>query len=285
MIIPSHVIRQAGKALVGWSALESLDAAHRDAKKPKQSLPQNATAARVIVSGILSLLLSGGIIALNWGGVGLFYEEPEVSVRPGINSAWTGPNVAALVAQIQDDRREIYRERASIAGVLGLQVGNDVADVGAGSGFLAEEFARHVGPSGRVYAVEINPTLVAFIQSRAEGQGLTNIRAHQGMETRLNLSRREGGSLDFAVLADSYHHLEYPKSMLHSMARLLRRRGQLIIIEPHRIAGQSPEAVLEHVRLGKEEVIREVTAAGFVLVDEPPAPFLKQNYILRFRKD
>jgi len=286
MIVPIHIIQHARKAAQAAAGgdLGNLQKKLKDSPELAQ-LKQNATAARIIISTILSLILSGSIVATNWGGVGLFYEEPEASVRPGINAEWMNPNVAPLMAKLEDPQREIYRERSAIADAIGLQEGNDVADVGAGSGFLAEEIAVRVGDKGDVYAVELNPALVSYIKTRAASKGLKNLRAHQGTETKLNVGRRDNGNFDFVVLADSYHHLEYPQSMLHSIDRLLRRRGQLIIIEPQRMPGQSSQAVLEHVRLSQAEVIREISDAGFVLVEQPRVPGLQENYMLRFRKD
>ena len=242
------------------------------------------TAARLVLAVGFSLGLAGAVIALQWGGVGLFYEPPEMSVRPGINAKWMSPNIAPLIARLESEGREIYRERSRIAALLNLKEGDDIAEVGAGSGFLAEEFARRVGPGGRVYAIEINPAFVSYIEMRARRAGLENLRAHLGAEDRLNLSRREGGNFDYIVLASTYHYLEYPKSMLRSMHRLLRGRGELIVVDFRQIPDQSPAEGLEPIRLSKDEVIREITEAGFDLAAEPAAPFLAENYVLRFRK-
>lgn len=290
-MIPIHIITAARKAVIhetqGLSALLGGTAA--GGKAHSGSAPSisasSATAARIIVATVFSLILAGAIITLSWGGVGLFYKPPEASVRPGINAEWKSSNIVPLIAQLESDNREIYRARVQIAALVGLKEGDDIADVGAGSGFMAEEFARRVGPRGRVYAVEINPAFVSYTQNRAERAGLTNLRPHQGLEDKLNLSRREGGNFDYVFMADAYHHLEYPKSMLSSIHRLMRRRGELIVVEPIRIPGQSPESVLEHVRLGKGELIREITGAGFELVAEPAAPFLTDNYVLRFKRN
>lgn len=290
-MVPMHIITAARKALsyktMGLSdALLSTSAEKKGhASPPKRPISATeATVARIIVATTLSLVLSGAIITLNWGGVGLGYEAPELSVRPGINAEWKSSNIAPLIAQLESDSREIYRERGRIAALVGFREGADIADVGAGSGFMAEEFARRVGPGGRVTAIEINPAFVSYIENRAQRAGLANLRSHLGLEDKMNLSRREGGNFDYVFLVDTYHHLEYPKSMLASFHRLLRRRGELIIVEPHRIPGQSSEAVLEHVRLGKTELIREITEAGFLLAAEPAAPFLTENYVLRFKR-
>lgn len=247
--------------------------------------PINA-AARVIVGLAAGTCLAGLLVGISWdGGRGVFRDVPEVSVRPGINFDWMGPNAVTLAVSQATDDRELYRHRGQIADLLGLRPGDDVADVGSGSGFLAIELARRVGDNGRVFAVEINPALVEAIRAQAQAAGALNVRPHLGLETKLNINRREGGNFDLIVVADSYHHFEYPKSMLTSIRRLLRGRGELVVVEPHRLAGASPQETLDHVRLGREGLIREISEAGFALDSEPAAPFLKEFYILRFRKD
>lgn len=278
-MVPMHMISAVASAVLKKAGPAGAKTAPAPCARP------NATAMRVVPAFLAGLILCGALIAVSWGDVGLFYEAPEMSVRPGINAEWKSSRIAPLVMQLQSEDREIYRQRARIASLIGLQEGDDIADVGAGSGFMTEEFSRLVGERGRVTAVEINPAWVEYITNRAERHGLANVRAHLGQETKLNVNRKDGGNFDYVFLGDTYHHLEYPKSMLQSIWRLLRRRGQLIIVEVHRDAGQSPAEVLAHVRLGEQDVIREIAAAGFVLAEKPAAPFLKDNYILRFRKD
>jgi protein-L-isoaspartate O-methyltransferase len=287
-----NTIRKAAIAELGWAGL--LGPTGKDVKpgapgkqlhRVSRETPQGATVGRLLLALAASLALAGVLIGVNWGGAGLFYEAPEASVSPGINTLWKNEDAATLVARVETDSNELYRERARIAELIGLKDGDDVAEVGAGSGFLTEELSRHVGERGRVTAVEINEALVAHIQGRAERHALANVRAHLGLETKLNINRREGGNFDALVLAGSYHHLEYPKSMLQSMRRLLRGRGQLVIVDARKVPRASPQEVLDHVRLDEPAVVDEITNAGFALVERPAAPFLKDHYVLRFRKD
>ncbi len=282
-MIPIHVFSQVARSAVNR---EQARVGRNQQSAGRQTScvaaqPQRLLAGRLTLAVTLALLLSGGIIAITWGGTGLFFKEPETSARPGINSLWMNSNVAELAAILETDSREMYRERAQIAGLLELKQGDDVADVGAGTGFLSEEIARRVGASGRVFAVEINPGLVQHIQARAESQGLSSLRAHLGEDRKMNIGRREGGNFDLVVLADTYQYLEFPKSMLLSIRRLMRNRGRLVILE----APRSAPALPDQVRLDKLELIREVSAEGFALVNEVPAPFLKDHYVLLFRKD
>jgi ubiquinone/menaquinone biosynthesis C-methylase UbiE len=247
--------------------------------------PQATTVGRLILAVVASLAIAGAVVGTYWGGVGFLHEEPETSVRPGINTEWADTNVAPLVARLESDEREIYRARARIAALIGLKDGDDIADVGAGSGFMSEEFSRLVGNRGSVTAVEINAGFVDYIAYRAEHKGLVNVKPRLGLKTKLNIARRENGNFNYVFLADTYHHLEYPKSMLQSIRRLLRNRGQLILVDVQRIPGQSNPEILEHVRLSEDDVIREVSAAGFRLQEKRLAPFLTENYFLCFVKD
>jgi predicted methyltransferase len=86
--------------------------------------------------------------------------------------------------------------------------------------------------------------------------------------------------VDVAFVCDTFHHFEYPQSMLASLHRALRPEGQLIVIDYEKIAGQSSGWVMDHVRADKAAVIREIEAAGFRYVGEER--LLKGNYFLRF---
>ena len=205
----------------------------------------------------------------------------EKSVKPGINETWKSRNVEPLVNTLESESREIYTERAKLADVVGLRPGAAVADVGAGSGFMAEEFARRVGASGKVFAVDINPTLLERIAKRAKEQNLSQIQTVVTREDSVDLA---AASVDLVFVCDTYHHFEYPQKSLAGIHRALRPGGDLIIVEFQREPGQSEGWVLEHVRAGQQDFTREIEAAGFALVRVEPAPFLHQNYVLRFRK-
>jgi SAM-dependent methyltransferase len=91
-------------------------------------------------------------------------------------------------------------------------------------------------------------------------------------------------SIDVALVSDTYHHFEYPVSMLSSLYDALRSGGQLAVIDFERIPGVSRKWVLDHVRVGKKVVVAEIEAAGFELVEEIPVSGLVENYMLRFQR-
>ena len=88
----------------------------------------------------------------------------ELSVTPGINDKIKEGDVDKWVGRFEGESREIFRERERIVEDIGVKPGMVVADVGAGTGFIAELFANSVQPGGKVYAVDIVPEMLELIR-------------------------------------------------------------------------------------------------------------------------
>ena len=207
----------------------------------------------------------------------------EASVKPGINTDFLDPklDVDKYVTRFETESREVFAKRSSIARACGLQPGMAVADVGAGTGLYVDFFARDVTAAGRVYAVELAPTFAQRLRERVVSRKQTQVEVVQCTERDVSLP---AASVDTVFTCDTYHHFEYPQATLASIHRALRPAGTFVIVDFERIPGKSREWLLNHVRCGKEQVIREVTDAGFELVEEVPLGF-EENYFLRFRKE
>jgi precorrin-6B methylase 2 len=208
-------------------------------------------------------------------------KQSPPAKNEGLNDRWKSPNIEPLVATLENENREIYAQRVLLAAIVGPKPGSVVADVGAGSGFMAEEFARRVGPSGKVYAVDINAKMLELIAQRAAQDGLKNIQTVLTREDSVDLPAH---AVDLVFVCDTYHHFEYPKQSLAGIHRALRPGGELVVVEFKREPGVSPAWILEHVSKGQSEVIKEIEAAGFVLTNDHTSPLLRDNYVLRFRK-
>jgi len=206
----------------------------------------------------------------------------EQSVKPNINTSFLDPNldVDKYVKRFETESREVFAKRSAIARACGLSAGKAVADVGAGTGLFLDFFARDVTKSGRVYAVELAPKFVDRLKKRAVARNQPQVEVVQCTERDVSLPV---GSVDTVFTCDTYHHFEYPSATLASIHRALRPGGTFVIVDFERIPGKTRKWLLDHVRCGKEQVIREVTGAGFELVEEVPLGF-KENYFLRFRR-
>ena len=146
---------------------------------------------------------------------------------------------------------------------------------------MSEQFARVVGPSGMVYAVDINPDMMEHVARKAAEKGLVNLRTVVCTDTSVNLPP---SSVDMIFICDTYHHFEYPISTMRTIRRALRPGGELVLVEFTRESGASRQWVMDHVRAGQSVFTDEITAAGFELIEVHDVPFLRENYVLRFRK-
>jgi ubiquinone/menaquinone biosynthesis C-methylase UbiE len=234
---------------------------------------------------LLTASLSGG--ACNTSGESVSAEPTaeelaaEASVKPGINDSWKSEEIGPLIARLEPESREVFTQRGLIASVVGPRPGSAVADVGAGSGFMAHLFSRIVGPEGKVYAVDINASLLEHIDRAARDKGLANLETVHCTEKSVELPPE---SVDIVFVCDTYHHFEYPKNTLSTIHRALRPGGQLVIIDFERIEGVSRDWILGHVRASKQVFTAEIEAAGFILTNEHDLEALEDNYILRFEK-
>lgn len=232
---------------------------------------------------LLILIVSMGQLGVGSQGLAEPISTSEKSIKPGINQGFLDANlnVKHWVEIFERESREVAAHRHAITHAVGLKPGVSVADIGAGTGLFVKLFAQEVGSTGQIVAVDIAPRFVDYIRKQANATGLTQVKARLGGEKSVELPAL---SIDVAFTCNTYHHFEYPIPTLASIHQALRPGGELIIVDFERIAGQSSDWVMGHVRAGKTVVIREIEAAGFRFVEESDVAGLEENYFLRFAK-
>jgi ubiquinone/menaquinone biosynthesis C-methylase UbiE len=200
--------------------------------------------------------------------------------KEGPNDKFLKPDldVPTWVERFEKPGREVYDKRKQIVAAVKLQKGAAVADVGAGTGLFTMLFADAVGPTGRVYAVEIAPRFLDYLEKRARKAGARQVKVVRGTATSVELP---AASVDRVFLCDTYHHFDSPQQTLASIRRALRPDGELVVVDFKRVPGKTAAWITEHVRAGQEVTTAEIEAAGFEKVED--LPLLKENYLLRFR--
>ena len=111
-------------------------------------------------------------------GVCAQVEAPE-SVRPGINKNYLEEDLKVddWKKRFEVESREVFSERAEVMKACGLKPGMKVADVGAGTGLYTRLFGKAVGEKGWVYAVDIAPGFLEYINESSKEIGLENVTA------------------------------------------------------------------------------------------------------------
>lgn len=201
---------------------------------------------------------------------------------PDINTTYRDPELDVMRWQLrfENESREIFAQRKPIVAAIGLRPGQAIADVGAGTGLFLPLFSRAVGPTGKVYAVDIAPRFLEHLRARVKREKLPNVTVVQGKSASIELP---AGAVDVVFMSDTYHHFEKPMASLASIHKALRPGGALVIIDFERIPGKTRKWIVEHVRAGKQTVRKELEAAGFRFVAELKVG-LRENYAMRFTK-
>jgi ubiquinone/menaquinone biosynthesis C-methylase UbiE len=206
---------------------------------------------------------------------------PSTRTDPKINEPFKNPDLKGFIKKFESDEREVYARRKEIVAALELKPGMAIADVGAGTGLFTRLFADKVGPTGKVYAVEIAPGFLKHIASDAAKRGQKQVVTILGTQDSTNLSQ---DSVDLVFLCDVYHHLETPEKNLASIRGALREGGRLVVIDFDRVEGKSTEFVLKHVRASRDVFGKEIEASGFRLVPVAKQPLLTETFFFCFAK-
>ncbi len=160
------------------------------------------------------------------------------------------------------ERPERESEEAPSIAVRALELkkGQVVADIGAGSGYYTMRMADAVGPSGKVYATDIQTGMLDIVRRRVTAARLTNV------ETVLSAPddpKLPADTLDLAIMVDVYHELSAPQEFLRRLRPALKRTGRLVLLEFRK---EDPRVPIrpEH-KMSIAEVKAELEPEGFKL--------------------
>lgn len=146
---------------------------------------------------------------------------------------------------------------------LDVQRGQTICDMGCGNGFYTLELARRVGPTGTVYAVDIQPEMLRLLADRAANEGLTNIRPVLGTAIDPRLPRR---GVDTVLCVDVYHEFSHPTQMLAAIRDSLADGGRLVLAE---FRGEDPAVPIKPLhKMTKDQIRAELGPAGFGVARE-----------------
>lgn len=172
--------------------------------------------------------------------------QPSQSQRP-TSTPYKGD---LSIFEYPDRDKKLHIER--VMDLLDIVPGKSVADVGAGSGWFTVRAAARVGPSGKVYAEDINPDAIEYIKNRATKENLANVHTILGQvgDTKLPSS-----SVDAVLILKTYHEFAHPVPLMNRLRASLRPGAKIGIIDR---SGDGTDHGLK-----PDIVEREMAQAGF----------------------
>lgn len=177
---------------------------------------------------------------------------------------------------LERPEREAWQQPEQVVKALGLKPGQAVADVGTGSGYFLPWLSRAVGPSGAVYAVDVQPEMLVWAERKVREARLPNVRIVHSTDTDTKLPPQ---SVDVVLLVNTYHEVGDPSALMRHLRGVLKPGGLLTIVD------WKPEPTplgppLSH-RVSPDNVRRAAESSGFRL--ERTETFLPYQYFLLFR--
>jgi SAM-dependent methyltransferase len=153
----------------------------------------------------------------------------------------------------RDERLQINR----VMDILEITPGKTVADIGAGSGWFTVRAARRVTNTGTVYAVDINPEAIRYIDARVQKEGLHNVKT---ILSKSDDPELPAAKVDAVLLLKTYHEVANPVALLRNLRASLRPGAKVGIIDRN---GNG-----ENHGVGRDIVMKEAAEAGFVLLSQ-----------------
>ena len=182
----------------------------------------------------------------------------------------------AYIARLTGPDRDAWQRPDEVVAALGVEVGQSIADIGAGPGYFTLRLARAVGAAGRVFAVEVVADMVGVLRQRIDQAGLGNITPilARGADSLL-----PPASCDRILVVDTFHHFPDGVAYLRHLAVALRRGGVLANVDFHdRETPVGPP--LEH-RVARDDFLVAADRAGLAVVEEKT--FLPYQYFVLMR--
>ena len=199
----------------------------------------------------------------------------------GINKWYMGRQIAHVMSHfgiewLERKEREMEENTSQLLKNLAVQPGTAIADIGAGSGYHSTLLSKMVG-NGKVYAVDVEPEMIAYLKDRIKHEGHKNIIPVLSAEQKVSLP---ANSIDVMLLVDVYHEFSFPYEMTLSMFEALKPGGKLVLVE---FRAEDPNVPIKTIhKMGEQQAVKEFKAIGFLF--EKNIANLPWQHCLIFRK-
>jgi cyclopropane fatty-acyl-phospholipid synthase-like methyltransferase len=182
-------------------------------------------------------------------------------------------NAEQWAKEFDDPARDAWQMPSRVIDALGLRPGQAVADIGAGTGYFSSRLAR-AAAAPTVYAVDIEPSMIEYLRSRAAKEGLKNLTPVLAGADSPNLP----APVDTILIVDTYHHIPNRVAYFTKLKGSLKPGGTLAIVDFRKDAPSGPPA---EFRFTPDQISAELEQAGFSLATQHG--FLPRQMFLLYR--
>jgi FkbM family methyltransferase len=222
----------------------------------------------------IAILFTFGAISQEWYTI-------KAGDPNGIKKWYMGRQIAHVMSHfgidwLERQERELEENTSQLLKNLAVKPGMVIADIGAGSGYHSTLLSKMVG-EGKVYAVDVEPEMIAYLNDRIKLEGTKNIIPVLSTEQKVSLP---ANSIDMMLLVDVYHEFSYPYEMALSMLEALKPGGKLVLVE---FRAEDPAVPIKTIhKMSEQQSVKEFKVAGFSF--EKNISNLPWQHCLIFRK-
>ena len=182
----------------------------------------------------------------------------------GIGKWFLGREIAYVMGYeginwLERSSREKEENTSKLIKNMKIKPTDVIADIGAGSGYHTLKIAPLVN-EGKVFAVDIQLEMLLAIEANKKYNELKNIELVLGNEQTTNLPEN---TFDKILMVDVYHEFNYPKEMLQSIKKALKKEGQLFLIE-YRLEDETIPIKKIH-KMSEKQAVKELASVGLTL--------------------
>jgi predicted methyltransferase len=182
-------------------------------------------------------------------------------------------NLDDYIAELSSPARDAWQKPDQVVGALGLKAGETACDIGSGPGYFTLRLARAVGPSGFVYAIDVEARMLQALRERLERARVRNVAPVLALSDDPLLPP---GACDVVLVVNTYHLFPDRAGYLKRLRQSLKPRGRIVNVDYQR----RPTPIgppLDH-RVARETFLSEAKAAGLSLAGEQS--FLPYQYFV-----
>jgi ubiquinone/menaquinone biosynthesis C-methylase UbiE len=203
----------------------------------------------------------------NVEGIGKFYLGRQISHVMGHQAArW-----------LERPEREREEHTAEMIRCLKLQPGDQVADIGVGTGYIARHMAKVIGEKGAVHGVDIQPEMLALLAKKMKDAGITNVK---GVLGTISDPKLPPNSMDLVIMVDVYHEFSHPYEMMAGIVKGLKVGGRIAFVE---YRGEDPKVPIKRLHKMTEVQVKK-EAALFPLKHVETYKKLPWQHVVFFEK-
>jgi len=138
----------------------------------------------------------------------------------------------------------MFSDPASNLAKLCLTEGMKVADIGAGAGFYTILAAKQIGPSGRIYAIDVQKDLLERIRSIGSSQGLRNIEIVWGNAEKIGGTKVREMFLDGVIVSNILFQIEKPEEFVLEIKRITKHGAKVLLVDWNELTTIGPKNIV-----------------------------------------